>query len=40
MNNEQEIKKQEIEELETKIRGMISERQFGDEIKRLYVEVE
>ena len=28
MNNEQEIKKQEIEELETKIRGMISERQY------------
>lgn len=28
MNNEQEIKKLEIEELETKIRGMISERQY------------
>ena len=28
MDNEQEIKKLEIEELETKIRGMISERQY------------
>ena len=28
MNNEQDIKKLEIEELETKIRGMISERQY------------
>jgi len=28
MNNEQEIKKLEIEALETKIQGMIAERQY------------